>query len=900
MKLLQKYLVIFVILFVLRKRRYSCVSTEKTFSISLQSNEILTTDEWALYNDRIPKLTEFTICHWDKIRYFSRDINTLWTYCYIKSKSSSLYCIQMEYSLILSTANRHARLTVFHGDIMLSGEIIPFNHRSWNHICWGYSSITGSNRLYFNGELLTSSKLNSDRRFPIVEGTEDVFDAAFVVGQEQDEVRGGYTTSQLYSGEIAEINIWNYILEENDVTAIATCKDSLKGNVVSWDLTKWTINEAIIKDTLHDNLFCQDNKQLVIFPTRFSLHISKTLCSVHGGTIATPTSEEENNEIKDLVEKYPQCVDKHSTTYKNWGTLAWLGIKRIESVWYDVKEDDIIRPLNYTKWSVYAFWGETSVDCSYIRTDGTWMYELTNNGTCSHLQICTVCTIPNLPVFTLKGVCFESSINLNYYLNIDDRNQIINYAGYKRGNISFKDNAWIIGGSDHNVTLSTGHKMNYPVGRLAWNMLDDNCEMDETGHLSLSKCEFGEEYTCNSGHCIGIQKRCNGVKDCKDNSDEEDCHLIEIPNTYKKLAFPKRRQGSNTSVTLKTRVLIESINLIDTTEMVMEVTVKITMKWADGRLKFTNLLNHTKSLVPTKTVEKLWLLLDYMVHDTAIIGKRYSYTKDRTLSIQASTSPMPMDIVDPFENKHFDSFQNILELKQRYRIQYICTFYLKRFPFDEQNCNIRMHMELPKDAAINFIRDGNGATYEGPKIINQFEVDKFIKSSVGKDGKKIWFMYDISMRRLFMSQIISTIFPTCLLWLLGYFTLFIKVENFNNRFMGSVTSLLVLASLLGSINSGLPRTSYFKYIDLWFLWYITNIFLIIIYHILLDNIDDDNMNGNTINRVNSCNSNATANTCRTSRRKGVNNIAIVLFPLFTAGFNTVYLYKTLDFDIGFY
>ena len=439
--------------------------------------------------------------------------------------------------------------------------------------------------------------------------------------------------------------------------------------------------------------------------------------------------------------------------------------------------------------------------------------------------------------------------------------------------------------------------MKYPVGRLAWNMFDDTCEIDETRYLTLSKCEFGQEYTCSSGHCIDIQKRCNRVKDCKDNSDEEDCHLIEIPNTYNKIGFPKRREGSNSSVTLKTRVLIESINLIDTTEMAMEVTVKITMKWADGRLKFTNLPNHTKSLVPTKTAEQLWLPLDHMVHDNAMIGKIYSYKKHRTLSIQASTSPMPMDIGDPFENKHFDSFQNILELKQRYKIQYICKFYLKMFPFDNQNCNFLMHLNLQTDTTINFIRDGDGVTYDGPKIISQFEVDK-IRSNVGKDGKKIWFMYDISMRRLFMTQIISTIFPTCLLWLLAYFTLFIKVENFNNRFMGSVTSLLVLASLLGSINSGLPKTSYFKYIDLWFLWYITNIFLIIIYHILLDNIND-NMNGNAI-MVNSCNSNATANTCEKSRRKFFNKIAIMLFPLFTVGFNTVYLYKTLDFDISFY
>ena len=52
--------------------------------------------------------------------------------------------------------------------------------------------------------------------------------------------------------------------------------------------------------------------------------------------------------------------------------------------------------------------------------------------------------------------------------------------------------------------------------------------------------------------------------------------------------------------------------------------------------------------------------------------------------------------------------------------------------------------------------------------------------------------------------------------------------------MGTVTALLVLAALLNSISTSLPQTSNFKYIDIWCLWYLANIFIIIIYHIILD------------------------------------------------------------------
>ena len=52
--------------------------------------------------------------------------------------------------------------------------------------------------------------------------------------------------------------------------------------------------------------------------------------------------------------------------------------------------------------------------------------------------------------------------------------------------------------------------------------------------------------------------------------------------------------------------------------------------------------------------------------------------------------------------------------------------------------------------------------------------------------------------------------------------------------MGALTSLLVLASLLASIEENLPKTSYFKKIDVWFMSYIIFIFVIIVFHICVD------------------------------------------------------------------
>ena len=125
------------------------------------------------------------------------------------------------------------------------------------------------------------------------------------------------------------------------------------------------------------------------------------------------------------------------------------------------------------------------------------------------------------------------------------------------------------------------------------------------------------------------------------------------------------------------------------------------------------------------------------------------------------------------------------------------------------------------------------------------------------------FEFQIEFERLYVDQLTSTFFQTFMLWLLAYLTLFIPVRNLNERFMGSVTALLVLASLLGSLKDSLPKSNQTKCIDIWFLCYIINIFLIIIFHVILENLSSKS-------------------------KKKVNRIFSFIFPVITCVFNVGY------------
>ena len=52
-------------------------------------------------------------------------------------------------------------------------------------------------------------------------------------------------------------------------------------------------------------------------------------------------------------------------------------------------------------------------------------------------------------------------------------------------------------------------------------------------------CDVSNEFSCNNGNCIDISKRCDLVKNCKDNSDEENCQIVRIPNGYQTDNVPR-------------------------------------------------------------------------------------------------------------------------------------------------------------------------------------------------------------------------------------------------------------------------------------------------------------------------------------------------------------------------
>ena len=60
---------------------FNYIHASSSFAISLQTSGEISINEWAKYKGVMPHLQEFTVCHWDKLEYFSDDVSSLWSYC---------------------------------------------------------------------------------------------------------------------------------------------------------------------------------------------------------------------------------------------------------------------------------------------------------------------------------------------------------------------------------------------------------------------------------------------------------------------------------------------------------------------------------------------------------------------------------------------------------------------------------------------------------------------------------------------------------------------------------------------------------------------------------------------------------------------------------------------------
>ena len=192
------------------------------------------------------------------------------------------------------------------------------------------------------------------------------------------------------------------------------------------------------------------------------------------------------------------------------------------------------------------------------------------------------------------------------------------------------------------------------------------------------------------------------------------------------------------------------------------------MRWKDPRLTFANLIPSSENKVTPETVEELWIPVQYVTYENALIDEIHPASK-KEVEIMAIRPSNAMKSDYAIQNTLYEGAHNIVAFKQRYRLIYKCTFSLRYFPFDTQTCTFIMKMESDKFSTVSFEKDqdrmsGNRSAvrYVGPECAKEFRIDTLL-AHTGITGKHTYFNFTIKFERMYTDQLIETFFPTILL-----------------------------------------------------------------------------------------------------------------------------------------
>jgi hypothetical protein len=200
-----------------------------------------------------------------------------------------------------------------------------------------------------------------------------------------------------------------------------------------------------------------------------------------------------------------------------------------------------------------------------------------------------------------------------------------------------------------------------------------------------------DEFTCNDGLCLGLERRCDNVFDCSDESDEDNCEPLEVDEKNYRKTFPPFLRSHKTEVRLG--LFIQQISQIDELAKTFKGELYIRLKWRDHRITFNNLDKNGSKFLNRFWKDQIWLPPFYYsntVDDVPILmGNRVR------VEIKRRGEPKRNDVSRINEDYQFSGEENELNLVAKDEVTYKCNFDLSWFPFDTQHCSIII--AIPKE-----------------------------------------------------------------------------------------------------------------------------------------------------------------------------------------------------------
>ena len=525
------------------------------------------------------------------------------------------------------------------------GELNP-TVLEWNSLCLSYNAENSSASYTLNGENkeIHLGSASQEKKLMLTGGGE------FILGQDQDIFGGEFDPYQSLSAYIADFKIFDRLLQQDTMIEWTDGTSNFSGpSLISFDSfqTFDTCGSVrVVKESYNHECFKSTVPFYAFIEQETSFHQASLICNGFGGSIAAPTSEEENNELFDVVSTSPIC-ELNSFLLD----IVWLGYVRETpgNEWVNYRSGV---KVNYTNFRFSESLAELDSDANCVSfmgcktVSGQWQ-KIWSQHSCSE-QRYSVCYFKEFPLVKVRGLCKHSKFDKLYYL--DQTSSRFHFVGLYNTLIQLsmeeKDKkVWIMknmyGGKTLATTVLKSH-VEYPLGKYLWNITGDSCPgFQNEKYLVITSCKENQ-FTCDDGSCIPLSRRCDSRIHCFDGSDEEECTII-FPTTANISILPPPKLKQEKNVCIHVRVIFKRILELDLRSFILHSEIILSLTWKDPRLQFANLRNSiAMNQINLSDRNRIWL------PDFELLGDNFSYSEidpiNNKLLVKRTSDPLPDDL----------------------------------------------------------------------------------------------------------------------------------------------------------------------------------------------------------------------------------------------------------------
>ncbi|XP_066980309.1 uncharacterized protein [Macrobrachium rosenbergii] len=778
--------------------------------MSLQTTGVPSNSSFARLLTPFPEFRDFTVCYRIRLQRYRKE-STLMSYALSDDEDRELRMDHRKTGYKVS----------LHGNWATSSIITQM--RQWVHFCFRYGFQTGNWVIFMNGKIYDNGTLPKTTLPLRANGV-------YIIGQKQDELGRGFQRDKSYSGEITQLNFWSTELNKITIQKMADCTQHEEGAALSWTHQSWKISGDVTWVTYKQNEICnQSKRRIVIFPDQFTLAGAMHICQVFGGTVAVPKNDEENAWIFNSSKHYAQSCSGDIGAY-----YLWLGAEdqQEEGVWRYLQRNETLPWQG--RWRGDGPNGGKMKNCM-VMLFGNFPGYWSDIACLDSYEFCVPCEFEELKVIYLKGpaVCPGSPFNLEYYLG-EERGGRPSFIGVSHSDIYWDTDmdAWVLKSLKYEAKAwwKPPEEGMYPYGTQLWTMGSKVCNIavGETTSLTFSVCGEGL-FTCSDGTCIDVNKRCDMRVDCSDQSDETTCSLLSIPAGYM-ANIPPPPITRNEPLHILVEINIMSFPSIKTEALAFQTSLQLKLRWKDTRLTYLNLKNDSSLNVLTESaVSQVW---KPSVFFSNAQDNLYTNVNEgsRTECIRDGNSDVGTTNLED-EVSTFSGRDNSLEMSQLYKATYSCDFDLLMFPFDQQVCHLRFTLVSASTAYMTLVP--TNVSYTGPPSLIEYAIGRVTNKTVN-EGEFSKVDVQVKFRRRYGFYMLNIYIPTVLIVISAYTSFFYNPYDFNSRVVVALTAKVVLATLYTQTSNSLPKTSYFKFIDIWLFSAMVMLFIVVVLQTLID------------------------------------------------------------------